>query len=90
MLRACEDQYPGLILWFMSWSYSPSLTLIFLLTLQYLISPSGTWINIFVDPGTTYQSDLGDKFTVFVTFRLTTRVWCYYISVIHLGYTISL
>ena len=51
--------------------------------MQNLISPSETcsWINIFVDPGTTFQSDLRDNFTVYVKFRLTTKPW-FYISVI--------
>jgi len=57
---------------------------------QNLISQCTTcsWINIFVDPGTTFHSAnqiWDDKFTVYVRFRLTIRVWCFYIGVIHLS-----
>jgi len=48
---------------------------------QNLISPSATCplIKIFVIP--INQSDLRDKFTVYVKFRLTTRVMCFYIII---------
>jgi len=52
-----------------------------------VISPSNTcsWINIFVDIFPINKSDLRDKFTVYVKFRLRTRVKYLNISVIHLS-----
>jgi len=54
----------------------------------HVISPSTafSWINIFVDPGTTFQStnQIWETSLQFVyKFRLPARVSCVYISVIH-------
>jgi len=52
-----------------------------------MISPSTTcsWINIFVDPGSTFQPTNQISGTVYVKFRLKTRMKYLKISVIHLS-----
>jgi len=56
-----------------------------------MISPSTTcssWINIVVDPGSIFHSTnqiKRDKFTVYIKFRLRTRVKYIHISVIHIS-----